>query len=110
VTPELTCWVYCVVSEQPERLFWGSQAAKRGNVGVARDLLQREANVDFADCVGRTPLMAASEEGHSHVVRLLLSFGASVDLQDRSGSTALHFAVRSKCLRATSISSVALQA
>ena len=49
--------------------------------------------VDLRGKTRKTPIMQASYEGHESVVRLLLSHGAKQELQDRSGNTALHFAV-----------------
>ncbi len=45
-------------------------------------------------CTGWTPLMIASAEGHTDVVKLLLSHNADPNIQNSFGRTALHFAER----------------
>lgn len=40
---------------------------------------------------GWTPLMISANEGHTHVVRILLRKGADITLADTDGFTALHF-------------------
>merc|ERR1719359_774645 len=48
--------------------------------------------------VGMTPLMHASQEGHTDCVRLLLLARASVCSEDEDGMSALHFAACSASL------------
>ena len=45
--------------------------------------------------VGRTGLMVAAEYGHDAVTELLLAYGADPNIQNPSGSTALHYARKS---------------
>ena len=42
---------------------------------------------------GSTPLMTASKCGHVSAVTFLVEHGANMDLQDKEGNTALHYAV-----------------
>jgi len=54
------------------------------------------------ECMGFTPLMYASYEGHVGAVKLLLSFRAKVDLRDADGMQAVHLAAQGAslaCLR-----------
>ncbi|MFP3959317.1 MAG: ankyrin repeat domain-containing protein [Spirochaetaceae bacterium] len=67
-------------------------AARRGHEQVVELLLERGANVDAQDALGRTPLHVAV--GHPAVVRLLLENGAAVDSRDHLSNTPLHRAVR----------------
>ncbi|CVK96227.1 uncharacterized protein FPRN_12200 [Fusarium proliferatum] len=53
-------------------------------------------HLDTPDNDGKTPLMVACEMGWSQAVEDLGSAGASYDLCDYSGRTALHYAVESK--------------
>ena len=92
-------------------------AAQVGNVGVARILLDAEANVEAVDERGLTPLFLISvirikrdlsNEGQEEITRMLLHAGASVQVTDSvissgdtpsgdtpSGDTPLHLAVYS---------------
>jgi hypothetical protein len=75
-------------------------ACDMGHEHVAKALLDgkyegRGATVDSQSKYGWTPLMSASMRGREATVRLLLSRGAKVELQDYDGYTALHKAVNS---------------
>jgi ankyrin repeat protein len=67
-------------------------AAARGEIQTVRAELQKGADVNTSDQLGRTALMLASFDGHTEIVRLLLSKGAQVDIRDSSGRTALMYA------------------
>ncbi len=69
-------------------------ASQQGKAPVARLLLDRGANVNLRDPLGRTPLIAASAQGQVEVVRLLLERGADVSLKAKFGGTALEQASR----------------
>lgn len=60
---------------------------------MARWLLDHGANVDKADDTGETPLMTAAGTAATELVPLLLSKGADVAAQCKTGCTALHLAV-----------------
>jgi len=70
-------------------------AAERGDVAEVASWLDRGAHVDAAfqpaigDAGGITMLMIASMRGHVALVDFLLEHGASVDLQNKHGTTAL---------------------
>ena len=76
-------------------LYW---ASLMGHEHVAKALLdgkyeRRGATVDVCSEINSTPLMAACQNGHEAVVRLLLSRGAKQELKNDGGWTALHFSV-----------------
>ena len=69
------------------------RAAYCNHVDVVRLLLEFRAEVDRReDAYGKTPLMAASEEGHEEVCRVLLDAGADVDASEEKGRCALYYA------------------
>jgi ankyrin repeat protein len=61
-------------------------AAKHGQLGVARLLLERGAHIDTVGYWG-TALHWAAREGHEEMVALLLSKGAQASSRDAIGST-----------------------
>ena len=65
-----------------------------GSCDILLCLVKNGADVDACTNDNCTPLMTASEYGHVNVVTFLLEHGAKMDLQDRKGNTALHYAVR----------------
>ena len=44
---------------------------------------------DMLTQIGRTPLMFASEQGHTEIVKVLLVYGADADAQDEVSRTVL---------------------
>jgi truncated hemoglobin YjbI len=71
-------------------------AARRGNVRIARTLLDAGADLEAQDKQGETPLRRAVNCGHENVVRLLLERGADPNLPDRHGKTPLQAASKPK--------------
>jgi ankyrin repeat protein len=68
-------------------------AMMQGDTSEAMRLLQKGANPEEADHLGRTPLMVAAQEGNVELVQRLLEVGAHVDATDKSGHTALLLAI-----------------
>ncbi len=68
-------------------------AARKGNVGMVRRLLDKGADINAKSPYGATPLYFAASNGHLEVVRLLLERGADVNAKEAFyGSTALNSA------------------
>ena len=72
-----------------------------GHTKKVKRLLDRGANVNQQDDLGRSPLILASMRGYTGTVRLLLARGAQVHLQARNGMSAL--AVASYCGRTETV-------
>ena len=65
-------------------------AAHRGRIKLIRSLVEdAEADVNMKTPFGRTPLHAASSQGHSNAIDLMLEKGASMDEVDVQGKSAL---------------------
>jgi ankyrin repeat protein len=78
-------------------------AAPRGHLEVTRMLLELKADVNSLNDEGSTPLQRASQvqrEGKSDIMRLLLYYGANVNVYDTRRNTPLHFAVSKDHLEA----------
>ena len=69
------------------------RATLKGNVELVRLLLDKEVMVDMQDdYTGATALIWAVKKDFQEIVELLLSHGASVEVRDRGGRTALDWA------------------
>jgi ankyrin repeat protein len=67
------------------------QAAAKGQLLVARYLLENGANVDQMTSDHRGPaLLLAAAQGHKSMVELLLAKGANPNVKDQTMTTALH--------------------
>lgn len=71
-------------------------AVPNGQIDTVRYLLGEQSPVNIPDNKGRTPLMEAALWGHCEIVQLLLEAGASPQLEDKSGLTALKLAQESR--------------
>ena len=57
-------------------------------------MIQLSQDRDHQDVDGHTALMIAARQGQIEIVKLLLAFHASVDLQNNAGNTALMLAIK----------------
>ncbi len=70
-------------------------AAAHGNLAAIRALARFKADLEEMSERGRTPLMAAAENGQAEAIRLLLDLGADLGARDpQTGETALMVCVR----------------
>mmetsp|Transcript_45959 Transcript_45959/g.99926 ORF Transcript_45959/g.99926 Transcript_45959/m.99926 type:complete len:226 (-) Transcript_45959:386-1063(-) len=74
-------------------------ASRFGHPGVVSVLLSHGVDVDEQNDAGVSPLMVAAAYGHLKCVRQLLKHGASLSLCDKTGRSALDWAIKSKCTR-----------
>ena len=76
-----------VSSRELEEAFWS--ACKYGHTEVAECLLKRGVDMDAKGGANSTGLMLASQRGRRNTVKMLLGYGASVELKNDYGGTAL---------------------
>lgn len=69
-------------------------AVDAARVDLARDLVQRGADLEGKDERGYSPLILAAFKGRTAVLRILLEGGADAMAQDRHGNSALMFAAQ----------------
>ena len=68
-------------------------AAQKGHLAICRLLIDKGAQLEANDNIGRTPLHLAARQGHVEIVCLLCDRGADVEARDRWGERPLHEAV-----------------
>ena len=61
-------------------------AARSGHGNTAEVLLRAGVSRDARTKVDRTPLHMAAQEGHNHIVLLLLGHGADINAKDMVGT------------------------
>lgn len=83
-----------VNKDSEELLSW---AAKNGHEAVVELLLEKGADLESRNNIGRTPLSLAAEKGHEATVKLLLEKGANLESIDHIGRTPLSLAVEKGC-------------
>ncbi|MCY3681791.1 MAG: ankyrin repeat domain-containing protein [Gemmatimonadetes bacterium] len=76
-----------VVRRELEEAFWS--ACKYGHTEVVECLLKRGVDIDAKGGANNTGLMLASQRGRRDTVEMLLECGASVELKNDYGGTAL---------------------
>jgi ankyrin repeat protein len=64
-------------------------ASKAGYSDVVECLLRADADINWVDILGQSPLFAASMSGHCDVVKCLLSSDADINLCDKDGHSPL---------------------
>ena len=69
-------------------------AAQKGHTETVQELLsKRHIQIDGANIIGETPLLAAAHNNHRDVVRILLSHGANPNATAVDGTSPLFAAV-----------------
>lgn len=72
-------------------------ACATGNIDLVNYLLKRSAKINIVDYFGGTALSYACKNSHSHIVRLLLSLGATITKPNGSiALSTLEYACRNK--------------
>ncbi|KAJ3275143.1 Osteoclast-stimulating factor 1 [Terramyces sp. JEL0728] len=66
------------------------EAAKRGNLSFAQELLTAGVSANSLDKAGNSPLHWACRGGHLDVAKLLLSKNVTINVQNKLGDTPLH--------------------
>ena len=74
-------------------------AAHQGDMAMARQLIERQDDLEARDDDGYTALMYAANAGHEEIVKTLLAAGADVNAADNQMSTPLMFAAQHDQLR-----------
>ena len=77
--------VHVATDEQPEA------ALQRYSAVIVLLVNHDRGSVDVKDNCGWTPLHSAVQEGHMEVARLLISLGATVDVEDMGGRTVFDY-------------------
>jgi ankyrin repeat protein len=67
-------------------------ACSKGNYEVAQFLLSKGALVDSMSLGGTTPLMMAVQSGNEYTVKLLLNYGANLQIRNQVGLSAIDIA------------------
>ncbi len=67
-------------------------AAEDGDTAAVQQLLDKGANIEATDKLGRTALIKAAIVGKTEVIKLLLDKGANIEAKDQDGTTALGWA------------------
>lgn len=80
-------------TNEPRRNFQLLDAAEKGCIGVAEDLINRGASVEARNRFANMALHQAAQGGHAGMIRLLLDNGASINQANLAGSTPLLKAV-----------------
>ncbi len=68
------------------------RAAEIGDLSGLKALLEKQADIDSRDAVGRTALMLATRHGQTDAVAVLLAYGADPNAADADGTTPLQAA------------------
>lgn len=79
-----------VMNNDPILMLAIHRIEKRGNTAVVDWLLSLGADVNITDNDGYTPLLVASQFGHSKLVQKLLAKGADVRARSKEGNSVLH--------------------
>jgi ankyrin repeat protein len=68
------------------------RAAETGDLEGLKAQLEKQADIDSRDAVGRTALMLATLRGQASAVAVLLAYGADPNAADADGTTPLQAA------------------
>lgn len=80
--------------EQHDKLASLMDAAQFGFQNIVQMLVDDQVLLDETNNVGKTPLIIAASGGHANAVRILLDAGASVNVVDAKGESAMLHAIK----------------
>lgn len=66
-------------------------AAKSNNISAMEDALEENIDVNVTDQFGNSLLLLAAQQGSKRMCKFLLRRGASINFQNTTGNTALHY-------------------
>jgi len=64
------------------------KAVKTGNVGILKDMVLMESDLNLQDEEGSTPIMMAADKASKKMINVLVEGGADLSLKDNYGKTA----------------------
>lgn len=82
-------------SGQSSDLSYFVDAAKTGQIGAVKALLDSGVKIDYANSSGETALLAAVAGGRDEVTNELIARGADVNAMDKHGGSVLLYAIES---------------
>ena len=74
-------------------------AVENGNCAIVKFFLSMNVNVDQRNENKQTALILAAKQKYPEIIDLLIQHGCDSNVKDRSGKTALYYAVHSQCSR-----------
>lgn len=70
------------------------EAARKGEIAIAEQLIQNGAEINSKNNFGYTVLIIAADNGHDFIIELLIRHGSEINARDNFGRTALMFAAK----------------
>lgn len=67
--------------------------SKLGLVNDVRDLADKGIDVNYTDSAGNTAIFLASFNGHEEIFKLLIDYGAEIDLLNKKGESILYLSI-----------------
>jgi ankyrin repeat protein len=84
---------------EPRRLIGGFEPPPEGLLEQIRNLIQKGADVNQKDHLGRTPLFLVTNDEHLDILKLLIEHGADPYHKDKENRSILHYCTRLKTIK-----------